>query len=103
LIADIFGFKSDTEIIKNPLPVRQGTRKTIAVSVAHTVAGDAVSILRTRTLKFSTFPKFAPSTDTTEPPDAAIAVGAINDVTGACGTASNVSDARALNAMLNEN
>ncbi len=99
--AGILDLKSHKETINKEVPVRCGRRKTIAESDAHTVEGDAVAWLRTRTLKFPTFPKLEPSTDTTAPPDETLQARAADEMAGAAWTASHVSDARALNATLN--
>ena len=56
--------------------------------------------MRARTLKFPTFPKLEPSTDTTAPPDETLHARVVDEMAGTHRTASDVSEARALDATL---
>ena len=57
--------------------------------------------MRTRRLKFPTFPKLVPSTDMMEPPEDTLLVKAREETAGVTWAAFDVSDATALNATLN--
>ena len=73
------------------------------MSEAQTVEGHADACERTRTLKFPTFPKFAPSTDTTVAPEETAKERVHDEIAGVIWLAFAVSGARALNATLNLN
>jgi hypothetical protein len=92
--------KSHKETTNRELPVRWGRRNAIAVSEAQTVEGHADACERTRTLKFPTFPKLEPSTDTATLPDETLHARVVDETAGTHRTASDVSEARALDATL---
>ena len=63
---------SQTDTIKDELPIPLGRRRKTAESDAQPVEGDADLRMRTRTLKLPAFPKLVPKIDTTvRPEDAA--------------------------------
>lgn len=70
------------------------------MSEAHQVEGDADSSTRTRTLKFPTFPKPAPRTDTAEPPDETLEAKERDEIVGPLWAASEARVATALKATL---